>query len=252
MPQELRQVIGIALFVVAMILLWLALRPRKVIQPLEHAENPTPPRVRPPVRAKPKPSWIEDGSYERFQQAVSAAKVSPVSFLSDDGNIDDEGEDDAENDVDDDDEVGPQSAAYTPPPLPAIANAVLAPPTLRGFFVEVVGESFHASTFPELLKTHGRDPFHVEMVAETANKFDGHAVRIATLEGAPLGYLTRQAAPRYQQTVLAMQARQQRLICHGRLAGGDNDRPNIGIWLDVEVPTALARALGVKYKPVRQ
>ena len=252
MPQELRQVIGIALFVVAMVLLWLALRPRKGFQSPEHAEAPMPPRVRPPVKAKRQPAWVQDGSYERFQQAVSAAKVSPVSFLSDDDDIAGEAEDDVESDVDDDDHVSRPAETYAPPPFPSIAHAVLAPPTLRGFFVEVVGESFHASTFPDLLKTHGREPFHVEMVAEPQNKFDTYAVRIATLEGAPLGYLTREAAPRYQQSVLALRARQQRVLCHGRLVGGDSDRPNIGIWLDVEVPTAVARGLGVKYKPVRK
>ena len=252
MSQELRQVIGIALFVVAMVLLWLALRPRKANPSSEHVDAPMPPRVHPPIKAKPQPSWVQDGSYERFQQAVSAAKVSPVSFLSDDDDIDDETESDVESDVDEEDQVSRPAENYASPPLPAIANAVLAPPTLRGFFVEVVGESFHASTFPELLKTHGREPFHVEMLAEPENKFDSHAVRIATIEGAPLGYLTREAAPRYQQSVLALRARQQRVLCHGRLVGGDSDRPNIGIWLDVEVPTAVARALGVKYKPVRK
>jgi hypothetical protein len=137
------------------------------------------------------------------------------------------------------------------PPQKRKHTAVL-PGTGRGFFVEVAGESFYQPALRTLQTLAGKEPVRVLLYPEPENAHDSNAVAIKTFEGETVGYLTRDDAPRYQQTLLALRERGQVGVCSAQLVGGTDDKPSIGIFLDIEVPTHVAKELGVTYKPVRK
>jgi len=148
----------------------------------------------------------------------------------------------------------PPASDPAPPAAPTRSRKFTAvlPGTGRGFFIEVVGESHYQPQLRQLQAIAGTDPVRVLLHPEPENPHDANAVAVKTFEGETLGYLTREDAPRYQQTLLALRERGQTGICSARLVGGDATRPAIGIWLDLEPPTVVAAACDVKYTRVRQ
>jgi hypothetical protein len=115
--------------------------------------------------------------------------------------------------------------------------------------LEVVGESnYQAALVAERSANDGEDEIGVILAPEPENTFDPKAVAVRTFKNVVLGYLAREEAARYQGTLLELRARGLVAICSGQLRGGRGDKPHIGIWLDVEVPTAVAAAFGIKYQ----
>lgn len=134
-------------------------------------------------------------------------------------------------------------------PLPRKLTAVL-PGTGRGYFVEAVGESFNQPALRALAAAAGKNPIRVLLQPEPDNPHDANAVAVKDFEGQLLGYLSRDDAPRYQQTLLALRDRGQTGVCSAVTFGGDSEKPNIGIRLDLEAPMHIASSLGVDYTRV--
>jgi hypothetical protein len=125
------------------------------------------------------------------------------------------------------------------------------PGTDRGCFVEVVGESFRLDVLRDALdSSEGREASFF-LFPEIANEADLNAVAVMTDERKLIGYLTREDAPRYRQTLFELRARGEIGRAFGRFVGGTEEKPNIGVWLDVVPPTVLAKHFGIKYTPVR-
>lgn len=129
--------------------------------------------------------------------------------------------------------------------------AALLPGTGRGYFVPVVGETHHAAALQELrVSSHGEQEQSVILSPEPENTYDPHAVAVTTFRGETIGYLRREDAPRYQPTLLALRSQGLTSICSARFYWPTQGKPNIGVWLDLEVPTAVAAKFGVKYQRV--
>jgi hypothetical protein len=127
------------------------------------------------------------------------------------------------------------------------------PGTSRGYFVEVVGESYRQDVLKKCLNESGRERLlDLILVPEPENPSDANAVAILTLGNQLIGYLKREVAPRYQPTLIELQRRGLTTTCSGKLVGGESDKPSIGVWLDLEAPTILAKAVAVKYRRVSQ
>lgn len=129
--------------------------------------------------------------------------------------------------------------------------AVPLPGTDRGCFLEVVGETSYQPNLEVAFENAAdrEDTFH--LFPEIGNAFDANAVMVLSSTRHPIGYLTREEAPRYRQALLALRGRGQIGSCRGRFVGGTDDKPTIGVWLDVIAATHLAEHFGVEYERVR-
>jgi hypothetical protein len=98
-----------------------------------------------------------------------------------------------------------------------------------------VGESHYQNVLRQLLQrslSSGRiAPLVVE--CEPTNKFDANAVRITTTDGLTIGYLRREVAAEYCKVIAEIEAAGYRITCFGKLVGGDNERPSVGVWIDL-------------------
>lgn len=131
-----------------------------------------------------------------------------------------------------------------------VVPAAMLPGTGHGYFVEVVGESHYQDVFRALRAKSDEREQGVILAPEPDNPYDPNAVAVQTFQGEILGYLKREDAARYQPTLLHLTAEGKTAICAARFQWGTKTKPMSSVWLDVEVPTALARHFGVKY--VRQ
>jgi hypothetical protein len=96
--------------------------------------------------------------------------------------------------------------------------------------VAAVGES-HYQTALRAARGDRPSPARcdVALVPEDDNEFDAKAVRV-DVAGECVGYLSRSHAVLYRRRHASRS-----VSCRGLLCGGDESRPLIGIWLDVEL-----------------
>ena len=125
--------------------------------------------------------------------------------------------------------------------------AVRVPGTGRGYFFEVVGESF----YQDALRTLPEEPT-VRLTAEPDNPHDANAVAIQSLDGATLGYMPREEAARYQHLMLELAERGLAAVCQATAIGGTAEKPSRGIVLDLDGPTIVAAKLGLEYERRRR
>ena len=104
------------------------------------------------------------------------------------------------------------------------------------FTVAVVGESSYLGTLTEAKSSARDDIIDVLLECEPRNRWDKNAVRVATMAGHTIGYLERAIAARYHGPIAA---RGNVATCRAVLRGGDEERPNIGVWLDLCSPEDL-------------
>jgi hypothetical protein len=112
----------------------------------------------------------------------------------------------------------------------------------------VVGESHYLPALrrARTLATSSHDGHPVIAVSvqrEPSNPHDANAVRIVSARGETLGYLPREQARWYRDVLREIEAAGQVAVCNAVLYGGDEDRANIGIWVDLLFASKLRKRL---------
>lgn len=109
------------------------------------------------------------------------------------------------------------------------------------FAVDVVGVSRRQAEIAAIVERHGRSGR--TLVLENSNPHDENAVRVE-IDGALIGYLSRENAPRYRADLAAAGASAATVRCQARIVGGfetaTGERANFGVRLDL--PPMEARA----------
>jgi hypothetical protein len=100
------------------------------------------------------------------------------------------------------------------------------------FYLEIVGESHYQDVLRELL-IEDTEFTQVNVECEPTNKFDPDAVRISVPGGRTIGYLARNVAAEYCEVISEIEASGRRVTCFGKLFGGHDDKPSIGVWIDL-------------------
>jgi hypothetical protein len=148
--------------------------------------------------------------------------------------------------------AAPVASAYIETPAGPVAVAIL-PGTGRGYFLEVVGESFYHEQLREVwAEMRPERELSVRLTAEPQNPHDPNAVAIQTFAGITLGHLGREDAARYQQLILQIAERGLVTIAAAKLIGGVAGKRILGVVLDVEGPTIVASTLQLRYRRVRR
>lgn len=145
----------------------------------------------------------------------------------------------------------PASSASPKPSRRSTASIIDAfeAPTKDGFFFEVVGESHYQDALRALsLTTNGARECRVVLKAEPSNVYDTSAVAIQTLDGSTVGYMRRDEARKFQPLLLQLDERKVTATCHGKLFGGTDDKPSIGIYLNLSTATEFGARMGVKMR----
>jgi hypothetical protein len=107
------------------------------------------------------------------------------------------------------------------------------------FHEALVGESHYQD---ELLAIAGdrlasgrRVEFRALLMPEPENKFDSNAVAVYAEGRGIVGYLAREVAEEYQAVIQAhVNAGKGYPCCNALAWGGTQDKPAIGVWLDID------------------
>lgn len=110
----------------------------------------------------------------------------------------------------------------------------------RTFSIEVVGVSRRQDAIAGIFDHHGRSgrtlTIDATLVLENANPHDANAVRVE-IDGALIGYLSRDNARRYRADLAAASASQATVRCKARIVGGfqteTGERAHFGVRLDL-------------------
>jgi hypothetical protein len=108
------------------------------------------------------------------------------------------------------------------------------------FAVDVVGVSRRQDALAAVVERHGRSGRTVTvdaiLVLEDSNPHDANAVRVE-IDGALIGYLSRDNARRYRADLAAAGQPQATVRCKARIVGGfetsDGERAHFGVRLDL-------------------
>lgn len=108
------------------------------------------------------------------------------------------------------------------------------------FAVDVVGVSRRQDALVDIVERHGRHGRTVTiealLVLEPGNPHDPNAVRVE-IDGALVGYLSRDKAVRYRADLAAAGAPQANVRCKARIVGGfetaSGERASFGVRLDL-------------------
>lgn len=116
------------------------------------------------------------------------------------------------------------------------------------FGLEVVGESFYLPALRQVRGKARRTPegpvVDVVLRPEPDNLTDANAVRVMSADGnALLGYLSRERAKQYARVLAQCEEASLVVTCAAVMRGGVEDKPNIGIWLDLAFPARLKSLL---------
>lgn len=110
------------------------------------------------------------------------------------------------------------------------------------FTLPIRGESHYLRTLKEI-KAKSACVF-VTLRPEPDNPHDPRAIKVVADGDRTVGYLSRENAADYFQAIVDWWNQAGLLIgCRALLIGGDEDRPNIGIWLDMITPEQLSESL---------
>ncbi len=112
---------------------------------------------------------------------------------------------------------------------------------------ETVGESHYQENLGRLAVNLGLTRGEIDgaecrvlLQREPGNPYDPNAVRVIDGWARTLGYLSRENALLYQACFdIAARNGYSAGTCPARLYGGDDDRPSIGVWLDLKDPSTL-------------
>lgn len=115
--------------------------------------------------------------------------------------------------------------------------------TGHGVTLGIVGESYRQTALRALagtrLKTGQQVTFTAVLQPEPQNPYDGNAVRVESTNGSHLGYLSREDAIAYRDALTAIADSGAIATCNAKLIGGTEDKPSIGVMIDVRPPDEL-------------
>jgi len=108
------------------------------------------------------------------------------------------------------------------------------------FAVEVVGVSRRQDVIAAIVEEHGRSgrtaTVDARLILENSNPHDANAVRVE-LDGALVGYLSRENAARYRADLAAAGTPDTIVQCKARIVGGfetsTGERASFGVRLDL-------------------
>ena len=119
----------------------------------------------------------------------------------------------------------------------ALVGSTIEFPSSGPFPVAVVGESRRQATLKQLAGTrltHGESVvFTAAVVPEPKNSFDPNAIAIYVHGGGQVGYLAREDALELKAVSQALLAQKSIGLCRARLIGGTENKPSIGVMLDL-------------------
>ena len=122
-----------------------------------------------------------------------------------------------------------------------------------GYELGIVGESHYTSELRALGERRSDAHVPLEFVAtllrEPANPYDPNAIVVLSDRGNVIGYLSREDAIDYRPVLLAVEARKKTAQCRAKLIGGTPEKPNIGVWLDIDPPRELLVRLQAADQP---
>ena len=138
---------------------------------------------------------------------------------------------------------GLTAAAQVPTP-PATNEGLYEFDACGDFELAVVGESNYLDTLLDararlMIDDEGDRVLPVRLECEPTNRHDPNAVRVATIAGDTIGYLSRDDAEDYCEVLTALGGS---VICKAELRGGTPGKPHIGAWLYVMSPEELEDA----------
>jgi hypothetical protein len=117
----------------------------------------------------------------------------------------------------------------------------------QGYPVAIVGESYRQTALRALSagrRIRGEEVRFVATVTpEPTNTHDPRAVRVDILNGAHIGYLSKEDAVAYELALKAVGSTGKHGVCRARLVGGSADKPSIGVLLDLLDPDVLIAKL---------
>jgi hypothetical protein len=115
--------------------------------------------------------------------------------------------------------------------------------TGHGVTLGIVGESYRQTALRTLagsrLKTGQQVTFTAVLRPEPQNPHDANAVKVETMDGSHLGYLSREDAGAYRDALTAIANTGAIATCNAKLIGGTEDKPSIGVMIDVRPPDEL-------------
>lgn len=137
--------------------------------------------------------------------------------------------------------------AFRPRPKPAELAPVVAR-SVRGFPLQVVGESRYLENFIDLFGERDADGIHQEAVAsieyEDGNRYDPMAV-VVKINGLTIGYLNRLDAREYREAMIRCGCDGRRLTCAARIRGGwyrgSDDEGEFGVTLALDIAEPVCR-----------
>ncbi len=113
----------------------------------------------------------------------------------------------------------------------------------RDFDLEIVGESNYQDALRrskrEAKDYGGRAYITAIVVREPDNKFDSAAVKVMNGRLETIGYLRREVAATYGESIELWETEGYSLRCEAVLVGGTGTRESIGAWLDFASPDTL-------------
>lgn len=112
----------------------------------------------------------------------------------------------------------------------------------------VVGESSYQNQIGRAHKTEGKYIL-VNLALEDTNRFDRNAVRVAYGQET-LGYLSREDAVTYRQSLKALGHPAALGVCHAKIVGGEGKHYGIILDLDIQNPKVASVAQTETPKPV--
>lgn len=125
--------------------------------------------------------------------------------------------------------------------------------TGQGCTVAIVGESYRQTPLRELSAGRRERGDEVRFIAavspDPTNPYEANAVRIDILNGAQVGYLSRDDAAAYALALKAVATCGKKGVCRARLIGGTPDKPSIGVLLDLADPQVLIAKFSVGGQP---
>jgi hypothetical protein len=89
--------------------------------------------------------------------------------------------------------------------------------------------------------------FTAELILEP-DLVDPNAVKVCIRGGAQVDYLSRDDAGRYHLALKTSAEGGHRGVCRARLIGGTEDRPSLGVILDLRPAHDLRHALGQRFQ----
>lgn len=99
---------------------------------------------------------------------------------------------------------------------------------------EVVGESNYMATLSQIkaaMDQKNVDEVDAFLHPEKNNPHDPNAVAVAIFE-TQVGYLSRDDAKEFRKLLEKKQIKDQITCCRAKLFGGNQEKTNIGVWLD--------------------